>query len=72
MFVEINCPSCGEGSIRLEPELLLEGASFACDHCHASVAVAQESQSALKGGLAEFHKLRRQVSAIKAEEACLQ
>jgi len=71
MFVEVNCPACGDGTIRLEPDMLLQGASFACDGCNASVSLADSSQSDLSNGLAEFHKLKRKVSSMRAEEAGL-
>ena len=71
MYVEVSCPACGSGTIRMEPEMLLQGASFACDSCGASVAVAENSKETLSNGLSEFHKLKSQVSAMKAEEASL-
>ena len=67
MFVEVQCPACGEGTIRLDPGMLLQGASFACDGCQAAVSVADTGRGALDHGLTEFNKLKAQSDAAQAE-----
>ena len=67
MFVEVQCPACGDGTIRLDPGMLLQGASFACDACQAAVSVADAGRGALDHGLTEFNKLKQQVDAAQRD-----
>jgi len=67
MFVEVQCPACAEGTIRIEPDMLLQGASFACDGCEANVSVAETGRADLDHGLTEFNKLKAQSDVARAE-----
>jgi len=67
MLVKIACPSCGEGSIPLEPELLVQGVSFSCDACGAKVAATENGQRELKEGLKDYKQMQEKVAGLRAE-----
>ncbi|MDP5136440.1 hypothetical protein ORJ04_10835 [Rheinheimera baltica] len=45
--VTIQCPHCHQGSIALEPRLLLQGAIFTCSLCGSGLSVANETSTQL-------------------------
>jgi hypothetical protein len=71
MLVNISCPACEVGQIAIQPNMLIEGQSFGCNHCDASVGVADNSKASLANGLHEFDNLKTKVASMKAEGAKL-
>ena len=71
MFIDIKCPACEVGQIKLQPHMLMQGKSFSCNCCDATVGVANSSLSTLENGLTEFDNLKAKVASMKAEGAQL-
>lgn len=67
MLVKIACPACGEGEIALEPKLLVQGASFSCNACGASLAATPTGQEDLKQGLEDYEQMQEKVAGLRAK-----
>ena len=67
MLVEISCPSCQQGKIQMDPQLLAAGAAFACDTCGAKVSVTSQSQAELQAGVEKYMEYQKDISNIQSE-----
>jgi len=62
---ELPCPNCG-GKIMFEPQLLVQGQSFYCNTCTASIGISNKSREQAKEAMNEFNKLKNQVKQSKS------
>lgn len=67
MLVKIACPACGKGEIALEPKLMVQGASFSCNACGASLAATPTGQEDLKRGLEDYEQMQEKVAGLHAK-----
>ena len=67
MHVDISCPACQVGLIRIEPALLAQGASFSCQHCQSKVSVAQSSKAQLTDGVQSYQEYRETLQGLQSD-----
>lgn len=62
--VSIACPNCHQGTITLEPRMLLLGMMFTCPVCASGLSLNnQQSAKVLQDGLDHLDQLKQQALA---------
>lgn len=67
MIVDISCPNCQSGVIKLMPHALLEGAAFICDSCNAKVSLAPASKACLEQTISKYETYSKRLENLKSE-----
>jgi transcription initiation factor IIE alpha subunit len=61
----IPCPVC-QTQIPFSARALLQGVSFSCPKCFASVSIAHESMDTVQQAMKEFESLKKNMNAKKS------
>ncbi len=55
---KIQCPNCG-GQILFDPQLLVQGESFYCNTCNASIGISNQSKDQAQKAMNQFNLLKK-------------
>ncbi len=67
MIVDISCPNCQTGVIKLMPHALLEGATFICNSCSAKVSLAPASKACLEQSISKYDTYTKRLENLKSD-----
>jgi len=67
MLVNIECPACQQDTIKIEPHMLAQGASFSCATCLVKISVAQSSKSEIVKGVDAYDAYKNRLAELQEQ-----
>ncbi len=67
MLINIECPACQQDTIKIEPHMLAQGASFSCATCLVKISVAQSSKTEIVKGVDAYDAYKNRLAELQEQ-----